>query len=103
MTIELTNVFVNPKFSGHRHINLKYCANHVEIFDTHNNKICEMGVTKFLADSNEVLFYFVHNGEICQFLNGHISTNKRTFEKSFCKYDEQELFTIAKEIPSTYK
>lgn len=100
MIIELKNVFCNPKFCGERYVNIKYVANCVEISDTKGNDICSLGVTKFAVTSNEVLFYFVRGGEICQFLSGTISTNTRTFEKSFCKFEEEELLRIAKEFNS---
>lgn len=100
MIIKLENVFCNPTFCGHRYINIEYVANCVEISDTKDNDICSFGVTKFSVTANEVLFYFVQNGEICQFLNGEISTDERTFEKSFCKFDKDELLQIAKEYNS---
>lgn len=100
MIIELKNVFCNPTFCGHRYINIKYVANCVEISDTKGNDICSLAVTKFSVNANEVLFYFVQNGEICQFLNGEIRTDERTFEKSFCKFDKDELLQIAKEYNS---
>lgn len=100
MIIKLENVFCNPTFCGHRHINIKYVANCVEISDTKGNDICSLGVTKFTVTANEVLFYFVQNNEICQFLSGTISTNEKTFEKSFCKFDKEELLQLAKEFNS---
>lgn len=100
MIIELKNVFVNPKFHGERFINIKYCGNKVEISDTRGNDFCEMGVTKFEVTSHEVLFYFVHEGKIKQFLSGEISDNMRTFEKDFCKYDIKELMEIAEKNPT---
>lgn len=100
MIIKLENVFCNPTFCGHRYINIKYVANCVEISDTKGNDICSLGVTKFEVTSHEVLFYFVHEGKIKQFLNGEISDNMRIFEKDFCKYDIKELMEIAEEIPT---
>lgn len=100
MKIELKRVFCNPTFWGHRYINIKYVANCAEISDTKGNDICSFGVTKFTVTANEVLFYFVQNGEIHQFLSGEISTNARTFEKSFDKFDEEELLQIANEFNS---
>jgi methenyltetrahydromethanopterin cyclohydrolase len=100
MIIKLENVFCNPTFCGYRHINIKYVANCVEISDTKGNDICSLGVTKFTVTANEVLFYFVRDGKICQFLSGTISTDTRTFEKGFCKFDEEELLQIANEFNS---
>jgi methenyltetrahydromethanopterin cyclohydrolase len=100
MIIELKNVFCNPTFCGHRYINIKYVANCVEISDIKGNDICSLGVTKFSVTANEVLFYFVQNNEIYQFLSGAISTNEKTFEKSFCKFDKEELLQLAKEFNS---
>lgn len=100
MIIKLENVFCNPTFSGHRYINIKYVANCVEISDTKGNDICSFGVTKFSADANDVLFYFVKDGTICQFLNGEIRTDERTFEKSFCKFDKEDLLQLAEEFNS---
>lgn len=42
MIIKLENVFCNPTFCGHRHINIKYVANCVEISDTKGNDICSL-------------------------------------------------------------
>ena len=97
MRIKLTNVFCNPKFYGCRYINIKYAANCVEISDTKGNDICSLGVTKFKVTASEVLFYFVQNGEICQFRSGEIQTNERAFEKSFCQFDKDELLHLAQE------
>jgi hypothetical protein len=98
MIIKLENVFCNPTFCGHRYIDIEYMANCAKISDTKGNKICSLGITKFTVTSNEVLFYFVRDGKICQFLNGTISTDTRNFEKGFCKFDEKELLQLAKEF-----
>lgn len=100
MTINLKNVFCNPEFYGYRYINIKYVANCVEISDTKGNDICSFGATKFSVTHCEVLFYFVQNGEICQFLNGEVSTDEKTFEKSFCQFDKDDLFNLAQEYNS---